>query len=49
MRPPIAAYGFVVLIGRSSSGVIFLASLRFPVALDFDVFRATAILLAGLF
>ena len=48
MRAPVAAYGLVVLVCGSSSGVTVAASLGPPIATDFDVFSPAAILLTGL-
>lgn len=48
MRPPVAAYGLVLLFDRSTPIGLVLASLGFPITFDLDVFSATAILLTGL-
>jgi hypothetical protein len=48
MRAPVAAYGFVILIRRRRPDMVVLGSLSLPIAPDFDVIGATAILLTRL-
>jgi hypothetical protein len=48
VRAPVAADGFITPVGVDASGVGTVGVLRLPIAADFRVFGAAAILVTGL-